>query len=104
MTVGRAAEHAPRPVLTATIAVRGLAAAETLPRICGLLAQRALVPRQLVGRRDGKHLYVDLQLEVETLEMIERLIAKLDAMTLVERAWLVASRAIDALPEHAEGS
>jgi acetolactate synthase regulatory subunit len=84
--------------VNATIAIRGQAVPEALPRILGLIAQRGLIPHQFGWRRDGDRLCVDLQVETDA-HVLDLLVAKLDALVLVERAWIVASTPAPPLPE-----
>jgi len=82
----------PAPLTTQTkafIAIRAIKDVETLPRIFGLIAQRGVIPTQLVCRQGKGALFIDIEVELEDGLDLEKLLAKLRSGVLVERALLV---------------
>jgi len=73
----------------AFIAIRASKDVETLPRVLGLIAQRGLIPTQLMCRQGKKALFIDIEVEPRDGLDVEKLIAKLRSGVLVERALLV---------------
>lgn len=79
------------PGMTAIFVMRAACDVESLPRILGLLAQRGIVPIQLNCRRKARSLFVDIEVEGADAPALERLLAKFQAMILIERASLLFS-------------
>lgn len=88
--LARVARAADAPGPPAVLAVRAECDVESLPRIVGLLAQRGIVPTQLNCRRGARSLFVDIEIDGVDEPTLERLVAKIQAILVVERASLVS--------------
>ncbi|MDB5575528.1 MAG: hypothetical protein JWR80_704 [Bradyrhizobium sp.] len=80
-----------RPEVVRVMAIKALAEPQTLSRITGLFAQFDLIPATFCCQRSGAYLCVDAQLDIADLPQVEKLLAKMRAMVVVERASLTDS-------------
>lgn len=78
--------------MTVRLHIRAVAASETLSRIIGLLAQRALVPDMLAAHRHDADLHIELDLAIDTDRAL-LIAAKLREQILVDSVIVAPARA-----------
>lgn len=79
----------PEPDAISILAVEAAAELETLPRICGLLAQFGVIPLTFTCQQDGDLLIVNVEFDGRQCTREALLLAKLRALILVRGASLV---------------
>ena len=88
---GLRTEIMPEPSAITILAIKAIAETQTLPRICGLLAQFDVMPTTLTCRRAGVLMIIDIEFRSRQETREELLLAKIQALVQVRRASMVAN-------------